>query len=129
MIFLVFSIGALVVVYGYRLTLNVGERIVDKKIAKEENYKDNSKIASSNMTIKTNIVNVVMKTNYGNVKLELFAKDAPETVNNFLKLSKDGFYDGVRFHRVIKGFMIQGGDPNSKDDDWSNDRDMPSRTK
>ena len=121
LIFLVFSIGALIVVYGYRLTLNVGERIVDKKIAKEENYKDNSKIASSNMTIKTNIVNVVMKTNYGNVKLELFAKDAPETVNNFLKLSKDGFYDGVRFHRVIKGFMIRGGDPNSKDDDWSND--------
>ncbi|MEK7130925.1 MAG: peptidylprolyl isomerase [Patescibacteria group bacterium] len=73
------------------------------------------------MAIKTKTVNVLMKTNYGNIKLELFVKDAPETVNNFLKLSKGGFYDGVRFHRVIKGFMIQGGDPNSKDDDWSND--------
>ncbi|RJQ32291.1 peptidylprolyl isomerase [Candidatus Parcubacteria bacterium] len=62
-----------------------------------------------------------MKTNKGEIKLELFLKDAPETVNNFLKLSKEGFYDGVRFHRVIKDFMIQSGDPNSKDDDWSND--------
>ena len=120
MIFLVFSIGAIAIVYGYSLTLNLGEKVVDEKIAKEENYNDNSQ-ASSSMIIKTNAVNVLMKTNYGNIKLELFAKDAPETVNNFLKLSKSGFYDGVRFHRVIKGFMIQGGDPNSKDDDWSND--------
>ncbi|MEK7069838.1 MAG: peptidylprolyl isomerase [Patescibacteria group bacterium] len=120
LIFLVFSIGAIAIVYGYSLTLNLGEKVVDEKIAKEENYNDNSQ-ASSSMIIKTNAVNVLMKTNYGNIKLELFAKDAPETVNNFLKLSKSGFYDGVRFHRVIKGFMIQGGDPNSKDDDWSND--------
>ena len=120
LIFLVFSIGAIAIVYGYRLTLNLGEKMVDKKTVKEENYKDNSQ-DSSIMAIKTKTVNVLMKTNYGNIKLELFVKDAPETVNNFLKLSKGGFYDGVRFHRVIKGFMIQGGDPNSKDDDWSND--------
>jgi len=63
----------------------------------------------------------VMKTNMGEIKLELFVKDAPETVGNFIKLSNEKFYDGTRFHRVIKGFMIQGGDPNSKDDDWSND--------
>jgi len=63
----------------------------------------------------------IMKTNMGEIKLELFAKDAPETVGNFIKLSNEKFYDGTRFHRVIKGFMIQGGDPNSKDDDWSND--------
>ena len=42
---------------------------------------------------------------------ELFAKDAPQTVNNFVFLARDGFYDGVIFHRVIPGFMIQGGDP------------------
>ncbi|OHA50589.1 MAG: peptidylprolyl isomerase [Candidatus Terrybacteria bacterium RIFCSPLOWO2_02_42_20] len=63
----------------------------------------------------------VMKTNIGEINLELFAQAAPETVGNFIKLSKEKFYDGTRFHRVIKGFMIQGGDPNSKDDDWSND--------
>lgn len=64
---------------------------------------------------------VTLKTNLGDIKLELFEKDAPKTVANFVRLSKEGFYNGTRFHRVIKDFMIQGGDPNSKDDDWSND--------
>lgn len=63
----------------------------------------------------------VMKTNFGDIKLKLFASDAPKTVANFIKLSESGFYNGVKFHRVIKNFMIQTGDPNSKDDDWSND--------
>ena len=66
-------------------------------------------------------IHVTLKTNYGDVTLELFPKDAPVTVENFVKLSREGFYNGTRFHRVIKDFMIQGGDPNSKDDDWSND--------
>ncbi len=52
-----------------------------------------------------------MKTDKGDVKVELFPKDAPETVNNFVFLARDGFYDGVIFHRVIPGFMAQGGDP------------------
>ena len=52
-----------------------------------------------------------MQTNRGAIELELFDDDAPETVGNFLKLARDGFYDGVIFHRVIPDFMIQGGDP------------------
>jgi len=64
---------------------------------------------------------VILKTNLGDIKIEFFEKDAPKTVANFIKLSSEGFYNGARFHRVIKGFMIQGGDPNSKDNDWSND--------
>lgn len=63
----------------------------------------------------------LMKTNFGDIKFELFAADAPNTVKNFTDLAEKGFYDGVKFHRVIKDFMIQGGDPNSKDDDWSDD--------
>ena len=47
----------------------------------------------------------------GKFKIELFAKEAPQTVNNFVFLAKDGFYDGTSFHRVIPGFMAQGGDP------------------
>ena len=52
-----------------------------------------------------------MHTNHGAIDLELFDEDAPKTVENFRKLAADGFYDGVIFHRVIKDFMIQGGDP------------------
>ncbi len=52
-----------------------------------------------------------METSKGTIEIELFAKDAPKTVNNFVFLARDGFYDGVTFHRVIPNFMIQGGDP------------------
>lgn len=52
------------------------------------------------------------ETNKGNFKVKLYTKDAPKTVNNLVFLSREGFYDGLTFHRVIKDFMIQGGDPN-----------------
>ena len=52
-----------------------------------------------------------LHTNHGAIEVELFDEDAPKTVENFLKLARDGFYDGVIFHRVIPDFMIQGGDP------------------
>jgi peptidyl-prolyl cis-trans isomerase B (cyclophilin B) len=52
-----------------------------------------------------------MHTNHGAIQLELFDEDAPKTVENFVKLSSDGYYDGLIFHRVIRDFMIQGGCP------------------
>jgi cyclophilin family peptidyl-prolyl cis-trans isomerase len=55
-------------------------------------------------------------TNLGVIKIELFADKAPNTVANFVKLSNEGFYNNTKFHRIIKDFMIQGGDPLSKDD-------------
>jgi cyclophilin family peptidyl-prolyl cis-trans isomerase len=61
-------------------------------------------------------MNIILKTNKGNIKLELFDDLTPKTTENFLKLAKDSFYDGVKFHRVIKDFMIQSGDPLTKDD-------------
>lgn len=63
----------------------------------------------------------VMKTNQGTIVLMFFPDKAPNHVENFKKLAKEGFYNGTKFHRVIPGFMIQGGDPNSKDGDRSND--------
>jgi cyclophilin family peptidyl-prolyl cis-trans isomerase len=63
----------------------------------------------------------VLDTSMGVITLEFFPNAAPKHVENFKTLAKKGFYDGVKFHRVIKGFMIQAGDPNSKDDDPSND--------
>ncbi len=61
----------------------------------------------------------IMETSMGNIELEFFPDKAPKHVKNFIKLAQDDFYDGTRFHRVIPGFMIQGGDPNSKSDDRS----------
>jgi peptidyl-prolyl cis-trans isomerase B (cyclophilin B) len=58
--------------------------------------------------------NAVIETSKGPIRLNLFAKDAPKTVENFTTLAKKGFYDGTAFHRVIPNFMIQGGDPHSK---------------
>jgi peptidyl-prolyl cis-trans isomerase B (cyclophilin B) len=61
----------------------------------------------------------VIETNLGNIELKFFPDVAPNHVNNFIELAKKGFYNGTTFHRVIPGFMIQGGDPNSKDPDRS----------
>tara|TARA_B100000949_G_C14221075_1_gene424630 strand:- start:349 stop:900 length:552 start_codon:yes stop_codon:yes gene_type:complete len=59
----------------------------------------------------------VIETKFGKIEMELFADKAPGHVKNFKDLAKKGFYDGTIFHRVIPGFMIQGGDPNTKSDD------------
>lgn len=64
-------------------------------------------------------MNIKLNTNKGTIQLELFDQTKPKTVSNFIKLTKEGYYDGVKFHRVIKGFMIQGGDPLTKDDSQS----------
>ena len=80
---------------------------ITQKTDESENIRSNN--------IKKNM-QVVLKTNQGDITLELNATDAPNTVANFVKLAKEGFYDGVKFHRVIKGFMIQGGDPLSKEE-------------
>jgi peptidyl-prolyl cis-trans isomerase B (cyclophilin B) len=61
----------------------------------------------------------IIETKFGNIELRFFPDVAPNHVNNFIELAKKGFYDGTLFHRVIPKFMIQGGDPNSKDSDRS----------
>ena len=64
-------------------------------------------------------VDAIIETKFGNIELKLFPDVAPGHVENFVKLAKSGFFDGTLFHRVIPGFMIQGGDPNSKGTDRS----------
>lgn len=76
----------------------------NKKFAKEEIKKMSETTA-------------VIETKFGNIELKFFPDVAPKHVNNFIELAKKGFYDGTIFHRVIPGFMIQGGDPNSKNPD------------
>ena len=58
--------------------------------------------------------NAIIKTSYGEMEIAFWPDVAPKTVENFKKLARDGFYDGTAFHRIIKGFMIQGGCPNTK---------------
>ena len=64
---------------------------------------------------------ITLQTTQGDIALRLFPDSAPEHVRNFIALSQSGYYDGTTFHRVIPGFMIQGGDPNSRDEDPAND--------
>ncbi len=58
---------------------------------------------------------------HGEIRIKFLTDKAPNHIKNFVKLAKEGFYDGTTFHRVIPGFMVQGGDPNTKDDDPTND--------
>jgi len=80
--------------------------VINKKFTKEE-------------IKKMSETRAVIETKVGNIELKFFPDVAPNHVNNFIELAKKGFYDGTIFHRVIPGFMIQGGDPNSKDHDKS----------
>jgi len=82
-------------------TTTIGEDMSDKIYEKQPEMNINTDSS----------YRAVIKTNLGDMTVEFFTDDAPITVNNFISLSKDGYYDNVIFHRVISGFMIQGGDP------------------
>ena len=64
----------------------------------------------------SSITRAILKTSKGDITVKFYKNESPKTVENFVKLANNNFYDGTRFHRVIKNFMIQGGDPLSKDD-------------
>jgi len=66
------------------------------------------------------MTDVIINTKFGKIVFKLLPDNAPETVRSFVKLAESGFYDNTLFHRVIPGFMIQGGDPNTKQTDKSN---------
>lgn len=82
---------------------NSGDNVTNTSNNNETNTED---LLSGNHHIEIDV------QNYGTIKVELQADEAPITVTNFINLAKDGFYDGLTFHRIIDGFMIQGGDPN-----------------
>ena len=76
-----------------------------------QNSSSTSNSQTSNSTIKNMSHIITIKTNLGDISFETYDADAPNTVKNFITLAEKGFYNGVIFHRVIPGFMIQGGDP------------------
>ncbi|MEI7733126.1 MAG: peptidylprolyl isomerase [Verrucomicrobiota bacterium] len=100
---------ALILVTGLALTLVSGVRGEDKK----ETTPTEPKKADNKPVNVTEVA--VIKTSMGEMVLEFWPDVAPKTVENFKTLAKKGFYDGTCFHRIIKGFMVQGGDPLTKD--------------
>lgn len=87
----------------------------------EEGVVEDEEINSDEKNIEeTKMTQITLKTNKGDIKIEMFDELAPNTVANFVKLAGEDFYDGVKFHRVIEGFMIQAGDPLSKNEEDRN---------
>lgn len=82
----------------------------------DKNMNTSANSVGDNSALLKKYNTAVLKTSLGDIELKLDAANAPVAVGNFLKLASTGFYNNVKFHRVIKGFMIQAGDPNSRDD-------------
>ena len=99
-IFGLVAVGA-VIVAGYLIVTNPQK---DNQAINQQNIESNMESPITNHL-------VTIKTNLGEIKFETYDTDAPNTVANFIKLANEGFYNGIIFHRVIDGFMIQGGDP------------------
>jgi len=116
---------ALLVFAVYQLNIAMNKKSENNNISvkdvveenKNEDNKNNGENNASNVDLRV----AVIETDKGIIKLELFTNDAPKTVENFVKLASENFYDEIKFHRVISDFMIQTGDPLSKDDDPTND--------
>lgn len=98
------------VVNNNELSENQLSENINKILSTNTNSNDNNNMETNKKEINL----IILKTNMGDISFELL-KDKPLTTSNFIKLAEEGFYDNVRFHRVINGFMIQTGDPNSKD--------------
>jgi len=125
-----FFLGALIILAGCQATPkdmvspNTNQEVANINAGQNLNQQENLSQMYSQLglvDLLSQYNGAIIKTNYGDIKIKFYNADSPLTVNNFLNLAKKGFYDGTKFHRVIKDFMIQGGDPNSKDDNWADD--------
>lgn len=98
-------------------------QLKEKSVKKESvpEIKETTDKESELMAYSGKYTKATIKTNLGNIRVTFYGIDAPITVGNFIKLAESGFYNKIKFHRIISGFMIQGGDPNSKDENWDDD--------
>lgn len=119
----IFKVISIILVFFIILVLGLilSEIFNKDKVNNAINITDNQD-KQNNQEIQEKMENpiVLLETNYGEIKIELFLNEAPITAGNFKKLVEEGFYDGIKFHRVIPDFMIQGGDPLSKNDSLKN---------
>ncbi len=123
---IIFLISAIIVITAFYfftnnqkvVAPNSNEAIVDTNLITNNETGDVNKLKDNNKKI----MQATLKTNKGEITIEFDTTNTPKTAENFIKLAKEGFYNGTKFHRVIKDFMIQGGDPltkdNSKMDYW-----------
>lgn len=93
-----------------------GDQTGQQGIVVGESYGSNNQRIPTNTNQVQNAMQATLHTNKGDIVIEFMGADAPNTVQNFIKLAQAGFYKNTKFHRVIAGFMIQGGDPLSADD-------------
>ncbi len=93
----------------FALIILIGGNYVYQKINRPETANNAGQISAPKI-MSSHLITI--QTNYGEIKFQTYDSDAPKTVKNFIDLAQKGFYDGLTFHRVINGFMIQGGDPN-----------------
>jgi cyclophilin family peptidyl-prolyl cis-trans isomerase len=117
-LFLVFSFGMTWYLLSAINAVSADQAVYLTSTTAEAAMEHDNKPAQSTAAANTNKqINpmATITTNFGTITIKLFPNAAPKTVENFTKLANSGFYDGTRFHRVIKDFMIQGGDPLSKD--------------
>ena len=112
----IFGLIAFILIIG-GLYFFMGSKEDNKKDSEVKDFSAEEVVVSSEGKDLSNSLNpvAVLETEKGNIEIELYMDKMPITAGNFKKLVEDGFYDGIRFHRVIDNFMVQGGDPLSKD--------------
>ncbi len=113
-------VGAIIIVGGAYYFLSgtnaVPPSVVQNQIASTTPTTQEASSTPTTTNPTKNIMQATLHTNMGDITVEFYSDQAPNTVANFIKLAQSGFYDSTKFHRVIKSFMDQGGDPLTKDD-------------
>jgi peptidyl-prolyl cis-trans isomerase B (cyclophilin B) len=105
--------ASLLILGAHELPAPISEVPTPTATARPKQKPAEEKKESASMNTSSEVA--VIKTSEGEIVIEFWKDAAPNTIENFTKLARSGFYDGTIFHRIVKGFMIQGGDPNSKD--------------
>lgn len=109
---------------GYIQTLDEAKELaqenVNEAVKKENNKINETLMENQDLEFVKKYDRAILKTSLGDIEVKFYGDQSPQTVDNFLRLADEKFYDGIAFHRVIKDFMIQGGDPLSKEEDWTN---------